>query len=107
VQTPESRLEGGLKSTSTNKSFHETEDRKGLGEEECRLFDTFLEDAQRAYEAYRTQRMLQHCRGDLAVMAVRRCVASCNLNAVHHVRVLRYLRSLHDGSSKTGIETII
>jgi hypothetical protein len=57
----ESRLEGGLKSTSANKSFHETEDRKGLGEEECRLFDTFLEDAQRAYDTYRTQRMLQHC----------------------------------------------
>lgn len=41
-----------LKST-TNKSFHATEeDKEGLGEDECTLLDTFLEDARRAYEEY-------------------------------------------------------
>jgi len=42
-----------LKSTGT-KSFEATEeDREGLGKDECRLLDTFLEDARRAYNAYR------------------------------------------------------
>ncbi|OAX30767.1 hypothetical protein K503DRAFT_818235 [Rhizopogon vinicolor AM-OR11-026] len=42
-----------LKSTDTNKSFEATEDREGLGKDECRLLDTFLEDTRLAYNAYR------------------------------------------------------
>ncbi|OJA11075.1 hypothetical protein AZE42_12425 [Rhizopogon vesiculosus] len=42
-----------LKSTGT-KNFEATEeDREGLGKDECKLLDTFLEDARLAYKAYR------------------------------------------------------
>ncbi|KAJ8593142.1 hypothetical protein M405DRAFT_931029 [Rhizopogon salebrosus TDB-379] len=45
-----------LKYIGTKKSFQATgEDREGLGEEECRLLNTFLGDAQRAYDSYRTR----------------------------------------------------